>query len=949
MNLMKSAHAHTTRIKRPCHCRLFLEALEDRMLPSTFTVFNTNDDGAGSLRQAIVEANSHPGLDRITFAIPGPGVHTIQPLTTLPAVTDPVIIDGTRQPGYAGTPLIELDGSQCEGDDGLTLLGAGSTVRGLVINDFPEFGIHIEGDNNVIEANFLGTDPTGTVARGNGNGVLVHGRANRIGGNDAERRNLISGNNLADVLFAGDSNVLSGNWIGTDVTGSAVLSSLVGVVVSGQSNRIGGEAEGEGDGDPHPSNVISGCATGISINGNDNVVAGDYVGTDKTGEAGLGNGMGVLVMGMGNCIGTSPGDRDADEGNLISGNSADGVDLAGDQNVVAGNRIGTDRAGRKPVGNGVGIYVGGMSNTIGTADQGNLVSGNQIAGIVLAASANSVAANWIGTDRTGMTAVGNGQIGVWVLSGSANQIGSAGTTASAGNVISGNGEGIRLGGNGTLVVGNLIGTDATGCGPLANGSGGPAAPSTRTVLVRQLSTGILVVPVVVSVGGNQEVRLQLRTFVFTTFRAVSQTQIPPSLRPVGSGITIQSSGNQIGGPGELGNTIAFNEGAGVEVDSGVRNRIQGNAIHANRALGIDLGADGVTFNDPGDADAGANNLQNFPTLLRLDGGTSTRVAGTLNSQPGQTFTLDFYASADADPSGFGQGRRYLGSATVTTDAAGDADFDVMLQAPTRPGDAITSTATDPLGNTSEFSFALTANRGALVQVENGRLVIRDHDSNVRLAAVPSGAGSFLVTAGNQTQTVHGVSHGIFIDLDGDHPAVFLDGSLTPLTVPGGIAIDADEGAGVSMVGVTTEGPVVFDLHGGRGLVNISSATFGGDLTMRLGMGNAEIFVQNSAVQGKLDLQTAAGQELVVLENLTVNGPVAIATGDGPDVVIVTGLVAGGPASIATGTGDDRVYLVSSSIRGLLRLDGGAGYDSLVMAEVTALAIDIEGFENVQTL
>ena len=662
--MMRFAKAHTTRSQWTRRYRLDLEVLEDRTLLSTFTVINTNDDGAGSLRQAITDANAHAGLDRITFAIPGAGVHTIQPLTALPAVTDSVIIDGTSQPGYAGMPLIELHGSERAGNDGLTLRGTGSTVRGLVINGFPEFGIDIEGDQNGLEADFVGTDPTGMMARSNGTGILVHGQSNRIGGEGeaAGSRNLISGNHIADVVFAGDSNVLSGNWIGTDVTGTAALQSYIGVVVSGQSNRIGGEGEGE----RLPRNLISGCLTGIYLNGNDNVVAGDYVGTDKTGEAALGNDIGVLVMGSGNRIGPPPGHRDIDDGNLISGNSVDGVDLIGDQNIVAGNRIGTDRAGRNALGNGVGIYVGGTSNAIGTAGQGNLVSGNQIGGILLAGDTNVVTASLIGTDKTGMSAVGNAQVGVWVLSGSANRIGTTGTAASARNVISGNGEGIRLGGNGTVVAGNLIGADVTGSDPLPNGSLSPLAPPQRAVLVRQLMTGILVVPVVIIVGGKQVVRLRLRTFVFTTFRAESQTQIPPSLRPLGSGITIQSSDNQIGGPGELGNTIAFNNGAGVEVDSGVRNRIEGNSIYANRALGIDLGADGVTFNHAGAAARGANNLQNFPTLLELDGGTSTRVAGTLNSQPGLTFTLDFYASAAADPSGFGQGRRYLGSATATT-------------------------------------------------------------------------------------------------------------------------------------------------------------------------------------------------------------------------------------------------------------------------------------------
>src|SRR5690349_5719531 len=104
---------------------LRLEALEERMAPATFTVTNTDDSGLGSLRQAILDANAAAsGTDTIAFNITGGGVHTIRPTSPLPTLTDIAVIDGTTQPGYAGVPLIELNGS-----------GAGSTANGLTIQD----------------------------------------------------------------------------------------------------------------------------------------------------------------------------------------------------------------------------------------------------------------------------------------------------------------------------------------------------------------------------------------------------------------------------------------------------------------------------------------------------------------------------------------------------------------------------------------------------------------------------------------------------------------------------------------------------------------------------------------------------------------------------------------------------------------------------------------------
>jgi hypothetical protein len=270
---------------------------------------------------------------------------------------------------------------------------------------------------------------------------------------------------------------------------------------------------------------------------------------------------------------------------------------------------------------------------------------------------NFILGNRIGTDASGNLALGN-RFGI-LVAGPNNTVG--GTAPGAGNLISGNqNSGVFVANTGTLVEGNLIGTDATASQALGNG---------------------------------------------------------------GDGVTLFSSANTVGGVEVgAGNTIAFNSGAGVGV-TGVEvasNVIRGNAIYSNGGLGIDIGSnggtDGVTPNDPGDADSGSNNLQNFPVLALALPGETTSVTGSLNSSASATFTLDFYASATADPSGFGEGTRYLGSAVVTTDASGNASFQVTLAA-TTAGEVVTATATDPGGNTSEFSQAIFVYKAVAIDIK----------------------------------------------------------------------------------------------------------------------------------------------------------------------------------------------------------------------------------------
>ena len=137
---------------------------------ATLIVSNTSASGPGSFQQAILDANATNGLDTIAFHIPGTGVQTITPTNALPPITDSVVIDGTTQPGFAGTPLIELNGASAGANDGLRLQAGNSTIRGLAINRFAGAGIHVTAPSgtNFIQGNFIGTDPSGSIARGNG-------------------------------------------------------------------------------------------------------------------------------------------------------------------------------------------------------------------------------------------------------------------------------------------------------------------------------------------------------------------------------------------------------------------------------------------------------------------------------------------------------------------------------------------------------------------------------------------------------------------------------------------------------------------------------------------------------------------------------------------------------------------------------------------------------------
>lgn len=452
---------------------------------AVLTVSTTAASGPGSLQQAILDANATNGLDSIVFHIPGDGVHTITPANPLPPITDSVVIDGTTQDGFTGTPLIELNGSSAGTGDGLQLSAGNSTIRGLIINRFGGAGVHLQapGGNNVVEGNRIGTDSTGASGLGNGQsakagGVWIDGSSgNLVGGLHSTNRNLISANTGSGIYVQNSTgNTIQGNLIGVSLSGAAALGNTsdgISLYNSG-TNQVGGASAAA-------RNVLSGNGgNGVWLNGaraTGNVIEGNYLGTDTTGALPIPNaGDGVTLL---SAAANTVGGTDAGAGNVLSANTQNGVGIKGagaDSNVVQGNYIGTDASGRVALGNAVcGITIfGGNSNLVGgvASAAGNVICANKLSGINLTTNStgNLVQGNLIGVDATGAATLGNAVNGLSIVSAGLNTIG--GATTAARNVISGNTSyGMEIfgpGATGNLVQGNYIGTAANGQSALAN-------------------------------------------------------------------------------------------------------------------------------------------------------------------------------------------------------------------------------------------------------------------------------------------------------------------------------------------------------------------------------------------------------------------------------------------------------------------------------------------------
>ncbi len=409
-------------------------------------VSNGNDTGEGSLRQAIINANTHTGADTIVFTIPPEdgsynetaGIWSIQPVSQLPDLTDDdTFIDGSSQTRNRGNtnpegPEIEINGNNTI-ENGISVKSSFNTIGHLILNQFTMNGIYVLGeDENLIVGNYIGADYSGTVAMGNYNGIHLQNEAshNRIGTGNAEDRNIISGNLNGGIQIDGDysyGNIVQGNYIGTDVEGNLALGNrYAGIYIEFycDSTIVGGPEPGEG-------NVISGTydqvnaytGHGISIRHTQNtVVKGNFIGTNKDGTGLLPNSnSGIALLECANNIigGTDPGD-----GNIIGGNQYTGIYLhltETHDNFIMGNYIGTDPTGTSNLRNGIhGEYSAGILLDYGASDNiigpGNIISNNDANGITIrsdSATGNTITGNEIFNNSVfGIALIDDGNTGL---------------------------------------------------------------------------------------------------------------------------------------------------------------------------------------------------------------------------------------------------------------------------------------------------------------------------------------------------------------------------------------------------------------------------------------------------------------------------------------------------------------------------------------------------------
>ena len=622
--------------------------------PTITIVSNTNDGGAGSLRAAIEAANSSPGQQTISFNIPGVSPVTpanISLASPLPQLTDPVIIDGSTQPGYDGVPVIEIHPNAGQPWAGFDLQASNITIRGLSLGNFADAILGFQGlTGHVIEQNLIGT--TRAFSENFGNTRGIQWRAN----NGTIRNNVISGNQEGLVVLLGASaTTIQSNLIGVGHNGITPLQNTgngITMFDGVQQTLLTGNTiahnGGWGVDLQFAGNQVSNTTfqlnvIGLDANGND---AGNFLGGIRLDRA------------PGTQIG-APGFR-----NIIAGNGGNqpqeigvGIQVLGVVNprpVIQSNYIGLDPTGVfARSNNNKGIVLDGNALVGGGNNgEGNYLAGNGDAsggaGIIanLGATSSEIVGNVIGLNVNNVP-VGNGYSGITVRTAGAIKIGGAGALR---NIISGNGlYGISVLRivptdplpSGTTIENNMIGTDASGTQSLGNGS---------------------------------------------------------------AGISIEGTSHRIGGHGGIpGNVIANNGGGGGIRVIGDTSQVEItlNTIRNNGGLGIDLAGNGVTLNDGGDTDLGPNGLQNYALITTAANDVATAVTIDTNELAPGNYTVQLFSMPVCDASGHGEGDtpRLL----VTGVAGGSGLQTYNLQQLVPEGHFITATITNGANQTSEFS------------------------------------------------------------------------------------------------------------------------------------------------------------------------------------------------------------------------------------------------------
>jgi titin len=635
------------------------------------------------------------------------------------AINNPTSFNNTIQGNYIGinkyglTPADSLPnyyGIAINNSHNNVIGGSTNSERNIISGN-KEGGIAIMGvssTQNSIKGNYIGTNILANDTIANGNGVLISGSSlNTIGGSVVGDRNIISGNRLAGIVlvYSGTrNNTIKGNYIGVGANGNKILSNYTGVYLksNANSNTIGGSTSGE-------RNIISGnIEMGLCMEASDsNLIIGNYIGPDATGLIALKRQNDSLVQANGlyfnsNSKNNIAGGYTTGERNVISGNRVYGHDIYGhsSNNYTIGNYIGVDATGNTAMPNATGICVDGGSYKNPFIN--NVLSGNLAYGIFIVTTgsdSNVVKGNFIGTNATGTGSIPN-QSGILLGGGTKYNI-IGGDNLEDKNILSGNTfDGILLADTGTsynLIVGNFIGTDITGNYQLPNDIGiGVTTKSSNTKIDKNLISGNTTYGIVV--------------FEHSNFNQMTRNKIgvnPDTTSDLHNGkagivITQGSSNNRIGGA-NLGNIIANHDTVGVVINDAncIKNTISENRIYNNKILDIDLYPYGVNANDPGDLDNGANNLMNSPTILSANyttGFETTQINGTLDYTNPINAKVEVFKSNNSNMFQNGSATKYIGTATVNQDGTWSLTTNLIF-----PADMLTATATDTMGNTSEFS------------------------------------------------------------------------------------------------------------------------------------------------------------------------------------------------------------------------------------------------------
>jgi CSLREA domain-containing protein len=773
--------------------RILIIPLQGNCQDSLFIVNSTNDDddpNAGepghkctglpgdscSLRAAIENHNANRinPQNRIIFAIknaPGSGSIVIKVGSTglgqLPPILGSVVISGINDPGD-GSPTrhIEIDGSMAGSNAiGLQLLGGQCEISFFIINSFSSHGIFIGGTpppgdgGHKLESNFIGTDSSGTVAKGNGgDGIFIDNTPNNTIGGVGLLRNLISANSGygihilgrdSTVTFqpnGGKNNTAQGNIIGYDVSLQNLLpNGLDGVLLEdAPSNTIGGSGNNQG-------NKIGSAAgnNGISIKGSlaeGILIQGNFIGEDGVGAKFK---AGVFARG---------GKQLTIDGNIITNIDSVGIDLfmdaSGNYNILKNRFDGDMKIGSKfRFGTGPQVNIvyqnnfhmsngtafdaqESLSGTVNWVVAGDTIRAGQTGANILfnaAGNKNFSTNRWEGNAGVGFTYAANVAPGVTAKLTQTSEL-------FANNTQEGVAGKITAGGEFAVTMSDISGT--------SNGKDGCrldfAVGSSASVMVNSTGNKYTLNGFaglrLVSDGNNIDlIQVFIEKDVADRNVQVGITALNMKLKHSISGSTITNNGGpgiELDGNSDVridSNTITGNS-AGILINdaavgtinaniisgngtgiglagTGIGINMDGNSIFNNTGLSIDLGNDGVTPNHPGGPIPGPNNFQNHPILTSaIIKGGDTIINGSLNSAANAVYRLEFFANNACNATGFGDGQTLLGFKMVTTDGSGNSVFsDTLTGANVQTSSVITSTATDSNGSTSEFSACILPN------------------------------------------------------------------------------------------------------------------------------------------------------------------------------------------------------------------------------------------------